>query len=288
MAGPVMHPRDAFAQRRRLDRFRAVSPVALGVLALVVWQLAAHLQLISSVFLPAPSAVAQRLWQGISEGALLSYTWVTFSEALLGSVLGALIAFPLGYLVARDRWTAAALQPYIAGSQALPAVALAPLLVIWVGYGRLPVVLLCSLMVFFPILLATVLGMRTLDRDVLDSARLDGATGWRMLRHVEVPMALPSLLTGLRNGFTLSVTGAVVGEFVMGGSGLGMALSVQANSADTTALFGTLVLLAALAIGIYGLLSLLERRLLSDRPTTASRFAPAAAAPRIAQPKENV
>lgn len=262
------------SRHRRRDRLRATSPLVLGALLLGMWEVVTHLQLVPSVFLPAPTAVARRLWEGLTRGDLLSYTWVTFGEALLGSLLGAAVALPLGYLVARQRWAAAALQPYIAASQALPAVALAPLLVIWVGYGLLPVVLLCSLLVFFPILLATVLGLRTLDPDVLDAARLDGASGWWLLRHIEGPMALPSLLTGLRNGFTLSVTGAVVGEFVMGGTGLGMALSVQANSADTTALFATLVLLAAMAVGMFGLLRLLEDRLLTERTTTTSRFAP--------------
>src|SRR5690606_11117569 len=120
-------------------------------------------------------------------------TFVTLVEALLGSALGAAVAFPLGYFVARNRWAAAGLQPYIAASQALPAVALAPLLVIWVGYGLFPVVLLCALLVFFPILLATVLGMRTLDQEVIDAVHMYGAAGVAMLRHIEVPLAMPSL-----------------------------------------------------------------------------------------------
>lgn len=251
-----------------------MSPAVLAALLIGAWQLIAHLRLVSPVFLPPPSAVALRLWRGIIDGNLLGYTWVTLTEAVLGSVLGAAVALPLGYAVARNRWAAAALQPFIAASQALPAVAVAPLLVIWVGYGLVPIVLLCALLVFFPILLATVLGIRTLDPDVMDAARLDGATGWWLIRHVEIPMAAPSLLTGIRNGVTVSVTGAVVGEFVMGGAGLGMALSVQANSADTTALFASLVLLATLAVAMYGGLRLLERRLLTDHTTTRSRFAP--------------
>ncbi|HLS49148.1 MAG TPA: ABC transporter permease subunit, partial [Actinomycetaceae bacterium] len=194
------HLRDVLAQQRRLSRMRAMSPVILGAIVLGGWQLIAHLQIVSPVFLPAPTAVAVRLWHGIVDGNLLGYTWVTLTEAVLGSLLGAAVALPLGYAVARNRWAAAALQPFIAGSQALPAVALAPLLVIWVGYGLLPIVLLCSLLVFFPILLATVLGLRTLDPDVMDAARLDGATGWWLIRHVEIPMAAPSLLTGIRNG----------------------------------------------------------------------------------------
>src|SRR5690625_3970057 len=254
------------ASHRRTRRLVLLTPVVLGAVVLLVWEAVSRAGLVSPFFLPAPTAVAARLWAGLTTGELLGYTWVTLVEALLGSALGAAVAFPLGYLIARNRWAAAGLQPYVAASQALPAVALAPLLVIWVGYGLLPIVLLCALLVFFPILLATVLGMRTLDPEVVDAARLDGAHGWTMLRHIEVPMALPSLLTGLRNGFTLSVTGAVVGEFVMGGQGLGMVLSVQANSADTTGL-------SALAIAIYTLLRAAERVAVPEGPTARTRFA---------------
>lgn len=261
------------AGHRRSRRLVLLTPVVLGAVVLVVWEAVSRAGLVSPFFLPAPTAVAARLWTGLTTGELLGYTWVTWVEALLGSVLGAAVALPLGYLIARNRWAAAGLQPYVAASQALPAVALAPLLVIWVGYGLLPIVLLCALLVFFPILLATILGLRTLDPEVVDAARLDGAHGWSMVRHIELPMSLPSLLTGLRNGFTLSVTGAVVGEFVMGGRGLGMVLSVQANSADTTGLFATLVVLAALAVGMYMLLRLVERLAVPEGPTVRTRYA---------------
>jgi NitT/TauT family transport system permease protein len=246
------------AQHRRTHRLVLASPVVLGVAVVVLWEALARSGVVPAFFLPAPSAVAGRLWLGLREGGLLGYTAVTALEAALGSVLGTAVALPLGYLVARNRWAAAALQPYVAASQALPAVAVAPLLVIWVGYGLLPVVLLCALLVFFPILLAAVLGLRTLDQEIVDAARMDGAAGWSMLRHIELPLAMPSLLTGLRNGFTLSVTGAVVGELVMGGRGLGLVLAVQSDSADTAGLFATLAVLALLAVGMYTLLRAIE------------------------------
>lgn len=260
------------ARHRRTRRLVLLTPVLVGVVALTVWETVSRAGLVSAFFLPAPTTVAARLWTELTAGNLLGYTWITWVEALFGSLLGTAIAFPLGYLIARNRWVAAGLQPYVAASQALPAVALAPLLVIWVGYGLLPIVLLCTLLVFFPILLATILGMRTLDPEVVDAARLDGAHSWTMLVHIEVPMALPSLLTGLRNGFTLSITGAVVGEFVMGGRGLGMVLSVQSNSADTAGLFATLVVLALLAVGMYSLLRLVERLAVDEGPSTRTRY----------------
>ncbi|MPV88706.1 ABC transporter permease subunit, partial [Georgenia ruanii] len=231
------------------------------VVVLALWQGATAAGTIDPFFLPAPSAIAQRLWEDLTGGGLLTYVRPTLTEAAAGCALGAVVALPLGYLVFRSRVADAALSPYIAASQAIPAVAIAPLLVIWVGYGLVPITVLCALLVFFPILLATVHGLRTLDRDVVDAARLDGAGRWQLLRHIAGPLALPSVLTGVRNGFTLSVTGAVVGEFVMGGNGLGTLLSIHGQSADTTGLFAALVVLCALAMTIYGLLTAVERRL---------------------------
>lgn len=278
---PVPALARTIARHRRWQRIVLITPFAIAVVVLLGWEVVARSGAVPAHFLPAPSAVSARLWSETVTGGLLGYTWVTLSEALLGSLLGTGVAMPLGYLIARNRWAAAGLQPYIAASQALPAVALAPLLALWLGYGLLPIVLLCALLVFFPILLATVLGLRTLDPEVVDAARLDGAHGWSMLRHIELPMSLPSLLTGLRNGFTLSVTGAVVGEFVMGGTGLGMVLSVQANSADTTGLFATLAVLSLLAILMYLLLREIERFTLHDRPTVRRRrYRPAVPSPR--------
>lgn len=273
-------------RQRRQHRLVLATPILLGLGVVLLWELVARTGAVSPFFLPAPSRIVARLFADVSSTMLLRPAAITLIEAMLGSLLGTVIAFPLGYIIARNRWAAAGLQPYVAASQAMPAVALAPLLVIWVGYGLLPIVLLCALLVFFPILLGTMLGLRTIDPDFLDAARLDGAFGWRLLWHIEVPLALPSLLTGLRNGFTLSITGAVVGEFVMGGTGLGMIVSVQGNSADTTGLFASLLVLALLAVGMYSLLRAVERVLSTERPTVRSRFAPLLPAADLSRPKE--
>lgn len=237
-----------------------LAALALGVVVLVVWEIAVRTGAVPAHFLTAPTDVVARLVEDVTAGGLLGYTVPTLVEAALGSLLGSAVALPLGYLVFRSRVADAALSPYIAASQALPAVATAPLLVIWVGYGLLPITILCALLVFFPILLATVHGLRRVDKEVVEAARLDGAHGWYLLRDIQGPLALPTVLTGLRNGFTLSVTGAVVGEFVMGGKGLGLILSVRGSASDTPGIFAALVVLCALAMSIFGLLRLLERR----------------------------
>ena len=139
-------------------------------------------------------------------------------------------------------------------------IAVAPLLAIWVGYGIGPIVLLCALMVFFPILVASVLGLRLVDPLVVDAALMDGAGSFSLLVSIELPLALPSILAGLRNGFALSVTGAVVGEMVMGGQGLGQLLTLQRDSVDTAGMFGTILVLCAMASALYGVISVIERR----------------------------
>ncbi|WP_286163072.1 MULTISPECIES: ABC transporter permease subunit [unclassified Streptomyces] len=189
---------------------------------------------------------------------MLGYAWQTVVESAAGSGLGIAAALPLGYLMARSTIAARALQPYLAASQAVPAVALAPLLALWIGYGLLPIAILCALLVFFPMLVNTMLGLRELDPEVLNAARVDGVGRWGMLRHIEFPLALPSILAGVRTGCTLSITGAVVGEFVMGGEGLGQLLAVQRGQADSTGLFVSLLTLTLLAAATYGTVRLVE------------------------------
>ena len=138
--------------------------------------------------------------QGDAGGGLAVHAAITLGVSVLGCVFGLIIAFPLGYLIAHHPVVSAAVGPYLAASQAIPAVALAPLLVVWVGYGTLPTALLCTLMVFFPITINTVLGFTRLDPDVVGAARVDGAGGLTLLTWIEFPLALPAILAGVRNG----------------------------------------------------------------------------------------
>ena len=216
--------------------------------------------LILPVFLPGPADVARRLWLGVSRADLLEYARVTLTEAALGCLAAAALSLPLAWALFHWRLFTRAVLPYVAASQAVPAVAIAPLLVVWIGYGTVPIVALCVLMVFFPITVTVLLGLRGLDTDVIDAARLDGAHGASMVVHMELPMALPAILSGLRTGFTLSVTGAVIGEMIMGGRGLGMVLASQRQSVDTTGLFSTIVILCVMATTTHWCLHELERR----------------------------
>ncbi|EEH63367.1 ABC transporter, permease protein [Gleimia coleocanis DSM 15436] len=231
----------------------------LGSLILGWWALTNYLE-VAEWILPSPQDFWNRLLIELQRPQIWSATAVTLLTAILGSLLGAGVALPLAYLIYRRRLIAAAVEPFLGATQAIPAIALAPLLVLWLGYGLLPIVALCSLLVFFPILVSTTVGFRHLDQEVLEAAVLDGASGWTLLRNMEVPLALPSILGGFRNGFTLSVTGAVVGELVMGGNGLGAILTAQRNAVDTIGMFVTIALLCTLAMSFYSVIYYTERR----------------------------
>ncbi|HUY76896.1 MAG TPA: ABC transporter permease subunit [Ktedonobacterales bacterium] len=253
-AKPTTGATRAHAQRPRwLASAGAIAlPTLVGVALLLAWQGATQSGAVSPYLLPTPGAVAQSLLFSLRDGLLTTYGLTTLQESLTGLALGALVAQPLGYALAKSRWIAAALEPYLAATQAVPAVALAPLLVLWLGYGLPPVAALCALIVFFPMVVNTTLGIRRLDRDVLDAARVDGAGRWAFLWRVEAPLAAPVILAGLRTSVTLSVTGAVVGEFVLGDQGLGGLLTIARGSFDTPLVFATLLMLALLTAALYG------------------------------------
>mgnify|MGYP000188563306 CR=1 FL=1 len=255
-------------RRTRTRREPAITaPLVLAGTLLAAWYVAS---LVLPPFLvPSPGAVARKLYTGIASGSLLPYLGSTVTEALLGCLLGAAVALPLAVVLHRSRWADAATRPFLGATQAIPAVALAPLLVLWVGYGLVAIVMLCALIVFFPILVTASSGLRHVDRDIVDAARIDGASSWQRLTHIELPLALPWIFAGLRNGFTLSVTGAVVGEMVMGGRGLGMVLTLQRDRVDTAGMVATIVLLAAVASAAYLLLVALEHRSATARSLVA-------------------
>ncbi len=246
-------------RRARTPR-ELIAPWAFGLLLFAGWWAVSAWSKVPAFLLPSPLTVASRFVTDLAGGQLWPYIWTTVAEAVLGALAGTAVALPLAVLIHRSRWTSAAVQPFLGATQAIPAIALAPLLVLWVGYGLAPIVTLCALMVFFPILISSVLGLRQVDRDLIAAARIDGAGSFDLLFEIEAPLALPAVLAGLRNGFTLSVTGAVVGEMVMGGQGVGTVLTVQRDSVDTAGMFASIAILCLIASAAYGLILAWERR----------------------------
>lgn len=241
-----------------------------GVVLLAIWYVVAAF--VHTPFLPSPQVTVARLIEGfvpyLGPAALR-----TLMRALLGCLFAALLGIPCGYALAHWRLFRLAVLPPLAASQAIPGVALAPLLTIWLGYGNTPIVVLCTFMVIFPVILSSSLGFSRIDREILQAARLDGARGFTLAYHIEFPLAAPAILSGLRTGFTLSITGAVVGEMIIGGDGLGLLLTSAASSGDVTGMFATIVILAVMAMTMYGLVSWMERQLRfsSDSATYSPR-----------------
>jgi NitT/TauT family transport system permease protein len=212
--------------------------------------------------LPSPGVVFQRGASSLADGSLLHHTWVTLQEVLAGLGLGVAAAAALGYLLAKSRTIERLLSPYIVASQSIPVVAIAPLLIIWFGPGRISKVLICALIVFFPVLVNTVVGVRSVPDDLRELMRSLRATRWQTLALLEAPAAMPVLLGGLKIGATLSVIGAVVGEFVGADEGLGFLVNIGRGLYDTPLVFVAILVLIALALILYGIVALFERRLL--------------------------
>lgn len=241
-----------------------VLPLAV-LLFLAVWELIAWLGQYPSFILPTPRRVAERLWIALTQGRLCWHIGVTLSEIGGGLVLGLSAALLLGYWMAKSRSLERFVSPYIVASQSVPIVALAPLLVIWFGPGRLSKVLVCALTLFFPMLMNTMLGIRSVDRDLVNLMRSLRATRWQMFTLLEVPSALPTLLGGLKMSMTLSVIGAVVGEFVAADRGLGFLINVARGNFDTALMFVAILTLVTIALLLYLIVSLVETILLQRR-----------------------
>ncbi len=235
------------------------------------WYLLARLGGFPDFILPAPGEVAVRGLAALQDGSLLNNSLVTLSEVLSGLALGVTTAAVLGYLLAKSRSLERLLSPFIVASQSVPVVAIAPLLVIWFP-EHLSKVLICTLIVFFPVLINTILGLRSVPDDLRDLMRSLQATRWQTFTLLEVPAALPVLLGGLRIGATLSVIGAVVGEFLGADRGLGFLINQGRGIYDTALVFVAVFTLVLMALMLYGIVVLLEIRLLSwqRRPERAT------------------
>jgi NitT/TauT family transport system permease protein len=263
-----MANRDPGRYDRRGKRSAAVRwiPVLAAAAACgIVWQAAAAFVGLPAFILPSPWTVANRLVEVLREGSLLRHTLYTSGEVVTGMALGVGSAALLGYLLSKSHLAERILSPYIVATQAIPVVAVAPLLFIWLGGGFLSKVLICALIVFFPVLVNTVVGLRSVSANLRELMLSLGATRWQSFRLLELPAALPVLLGGLKVGATLSVIGAVVGEFVAPDRGLGFLISVARGQYDTALVFVGVFSLVALALALYGLVAWAEKRYLAWR-----------------------
>ena len=255
---------------RKIDRFsepRKHAPThwlsfAALLFVFALWEIVARFSGLPAFIIPSPEMVAERFVVSLSDGSLLRHTGVTLLEVLLGLLSGTCGAIILGYTIAKSRAFERFASPFLVASQAVPIVAIAPLLIIWFGQGIFSKVLICALIVFFPVLVNTVVGIRAVPRSLNELMRSLHASRWQMLKMLEIPSALPIFLGGLQIGATLSVMGAVVGEFVGADKGLGFLINVGRGQYDTALVFVAIFTLVGLALSLYGMVYYLEHRLL--------------------------
>lgn len=261
---PYSHPKTPQKQWYQLAVELFALP--LGVLLLIgLWALIAQIGNYPTFILPDPLTVFSQLAEIAANGLLWQHSQATLMAIAGGLALGVSTATLLGYILAKSPLLERLVGPYIVASQSIPAVAIAPLLLIWFGSGRLSKVLICALVVFFPVLVNTIVGIRSVDTGLKMLMRSLRASRWQTFTMLEVPAAMPVLLGGLKIGVTLSVIGAVIGEFLGTDQGLGFLINQAKGLFDTPLMFAALFTLAAISLSLYLIVTRLEHWLLAWR-----------------------
>ena len=240
---------------------RMLPPATTGLLLLLLWELAPHLG-VSPLLIPAVSDVAWSLYRGLVTGIIPAALLVTMMEAMLGFVLGSIAAIVIAALLTRSELIERAVVPYLVALQSLPKVALAPLLVVWLGFGIGSKIAIATIITFFPVLINAIVGFSTVESEKLELMRSLVASRWQTFRIVLFPNALPFIFAGLNVAIVFSVTGALVGEFVGATEGLGTLLMQMNYNMDVAGMYGVLVVLAVMGAFLHGLVRHLHRRLI--------------------------
>jgi NitT/TauT family transport system permease protein len=251
------------ARGRRAQRYRAALPLVRTVAAavlLVAWETAARQRWIDEFFFGSPSGVAAVLWRWAADGMIYPHILTTLKEALGGLALGVLVGTVLGFLLAHHRALGDLLEPVLVMANAIPRIIFAPLLVLWFGIGAGSKIALSFLLVFFVIVFAVMTGLREVDAHLVEGVRILGAGRYGVIRHVYVPSVLAWLFGSLKVAVGLAFTGAVVGEFLGAGRGLGYLISVGQNTYDASIVLAGIAVIAGLILLIFSVLRMVEER----------------------------
>lgn len=235
----------------------ALRPALLVGAILLLWEVAVVLFRIPAYLIPAPLAVVDQIaahWRELAEQSLIT-TYAT----LAGFGLSALVGIPLAMAIAYSRPIESTLYPLLVFSQSVPKVAIAPLFIVWFGFGVLPKIIVAFLLAFFPVVVSTVMGFKSLDPDMLDLARSMKASRLQLFIKFSLPHALPSIFSGLKVAVTLAVVGAVVGEFVGSNSGIGYMLQIANGNFDLPLMFAGLFVLSIIGVLLFLAVDLVER-----------------------------
>jgi NitT/TauT family transport system permease protein len=236
---------------------RRAGALAMFVLLFAVWEIGVRVLEIKSYLLPAPT----KIWADFAKRADIvgSATLVTDSEMLGGYLLAVAVSIPFALAVAYSRFLETSVYPVVVFLQIIPKIAIAPLFIIWFGFGYFPKLLIVFLLSFFPIVVSSIAGFKSVDPEIMDFARTTGAGGWKMFVRIRLPQALPEIFTGLKVGAALSATAALVAEFVASDRGLGYLLLQYNGNLETPMVFAIIVVLSAIGLALYYTVELIEK-----------------------------
>jgi NitT/TauT family transport system permease protein len=244
---------------KMMDSHRLQSAL-LAIVIIAIWEGACRVFDISPLILPAPSAIATRLYMLVVSGNIWPHLWATAVEIVSGFVFGVIAGLVIGAMVSLIPVVERLVYPYLVALQTLPKVAIAPLFIIWFGYGLTSKIVITALVCFFPILVSVVAGFHATDRDELDMMKAFGATKWQTLVRLRIPSALVLIFAGLEIAAVLAVIGAIVGEFVGAQVGLGYLIVALNFSLDVPGVFAVLIVLSAIGLVMHGAMRCAARR----------------------------
>jgi len=228
---------------------------------LLVWQFVNEALRVPSYLLPTPSAIARALYSGLVDGIFIKSAFITLLEAIAGFLIAACAGIVLGTAIAQFGIVERLVYPYVVGLQSLPKVAIAPLVIVWFGYGFSSKIVVSATIAFFPVLVNVIVGLKSADADQLDLMRSLNASRWQKLRLVQFPAALPFIFAGLDVAAIFSVLGAIVAEFVGSQAGLGNLLLTFNSNLDISSVFACLILLGLMGTSLHFAIQLLRRRM---------------------------
>jgi NitT/TauT family transport system permease protein len=234
---------------------------------LVGWEILVRFFDVPAFILPTPSNIFVALYRGIASRLYIDHIWITLAETLLGFAFGTALAFALGVAVALSRPIEYFLYPFIVMFQAMPKVALAPLIIIWFGLGITSKVVSAALVAFFPLMVNTIVGLRSAEEDKINLMRSLAATRGQIFWMLQLPNALPYIFAGLEIAMIFALIGAIVAEFVGAQSGLGMLIESMNFTMDVAGQFSVLLILSLLGLGLNGLVAVVRRRVLFWDPS---------------------
>jgi NitT/TauT family transport system permease protein len=236
-------------------------PLGALIVLLVIWDRAVVLLDIPTYLLPRPKDVGTALWAGyVTERTYWKHLTTTMYEVVVGYSIGCTIALTAGAIVAESRWIERTLMPIVVAIQSIPKVALAPLLIVWFGFGVASKMVLVALICFFPVFINSFYGLRSANPDLLRLYRAFGASRLHVFRHVKLPSAAVSIFAGLQIGVVLALIGAIVGEFVSAKEGLGYLIQSSTLSFDVATMFAAVVSLSAIGITASSIVRFVQAR----------------------------